>query len=389
MFMFNKTLRLSVIAVAVAATSASAAPQPQAPAAVAGAQEALAPLKARYAPDRRLAVFDVSVQRTDAGVTATGEVEQVEARDAVTRALEAAGLGPVINTVTVLPDPALGAKRFGIVRVSVANVRGRAAHSAEMVTQTVMGWTARVLKQQSGWYYVHTEPDGYLGWIEELQLTVVDDQALAAWNAGPRVVVTAPYTVIAEQPHTSAFPVTDAVAGAIVRAAGREGDWTAVSLADGRRGFVPSAHVEDFDAWKTSRHPTPDNIERTARAFLGVPYLWGGTSSKGLDCSGYTKTVFRLNGIELPRDTDQQATQGTEVATDAGMTQLRKGDLLFFGTAATAERPERISHVAVYVGNGEFLHASGLVRRNSLLASSPLFSDSLRARLLHVRRVLP
>ncbi len=386
--MYLTPLRIAVTA-AVVVVSLSAAPQFQAPAAVPGAQEALAPVKARYAPDKRLAVFDVSVQRTDTGITVAGEVEHAEARDAVARALEAAGLGPVTNTVTVLPDPALGATRSGIVRVSVANVRGRAAHSAEMVTQTVMGWTARILKRQAGWYFVHTEPDGYLGWIEELQLTVVDDATAAAWNAGVRVIVTAPYTVVAEQPQTGAFPVTDVVAGSILRAAGRTGDWTAVSLADGRRGFVASAHVEDIDTWKTSRRPTPDNIERTARAFLGVPYLWGGTSSKGLDCSGYTKTVFRLNGIELPRDTDQQATQGTEVPTDAGMTQWRKGDLMFFGTAATAERPERISHVAIYLGDGEFLHASGLVRRNSLVAVSPIFSESLRARLLHVRRVLP
>ncbi|MDO8835582.1 MAG: hypothetical protein Q7V01_08295, partial [Vicinamibacterales bacterium] len=183
-----RPFRIAVMTAFVIAASLSVAGQSQTPAAVPGAQEALAPLKARFAPDRRLAVFDVSVQRTETGVTVTGEVEQADARDAVTHALQAAGLGPVTNTVAVLPDPSLGATRFGIVRVSVANVRGRAAHSAEMVTQTVMGWTARILKLQSGWYFVHTEPDGYLGWIEELQLSVVDDAGLAAWNSGSRVI---------------------------------------------------------------------------------------------------------------------------------------------------------------------------------------------------------
>jgi len=382
-------LRTGVLAASFFGAAVFVAAQPPAPAAVPGAQEALAPVKARFAPDKRLAVFDLAVERTGAGITLKGDVENAEARDAAVKALEGAGLGPVTTAVAVLPDPSLGARRSGIVRVSVANVRGRAAHAAEMVTQTIMGWPARVLKQQAGWYYVHTEPDGYLGWIEELQLAIVDDVALAAWNTGARVIVTAPITFVMDQPRAGAVPVTDVVAGAILRTIGRESDWTAVALADGRQGFVLSTQVEDFNTWKQGRRPTPDNIERTAQVFMGVPYLWGGTSSKGLDCSGYAKTVFRLNGIELPRDTDQQAAQGAAVSVDDGMTQVRKGDLLFFGTAATAERPERVSHVGIYVGNGEFLHASGLVRRNSLLPASPVYSESLRARLLRVRRVLP
>jgi cell wall-associated NlpC family hydrolase len=179
------------------------------------------------------------------------------------------------------------------------------------------------------------------------------------------------------------------VTGAVFRATGREGEWTAVSLADGRQGFVPSVQVEPFDAWKAGRRPTPDNVERAAQLFMGVPYLWGGTSSKGFDCSGYTKTVLRMNGIDLPRDADQQGDAGTAVPIDDQLSAVRKGDLLFFGSKATADRPERITHVAIYVGNGEFLHASGLVRRNSLFPASPIYSESLRARLLRIRRVLP
>jgi gamma-D-glutamyl-L-lysine dipeptidyl-peptidase len=186
-----------------------------------------------------------------------------------------------------------------------------------------------------------------------------------------------------------ATPVSDVVMGSLLRRVSAEGGWTKVELPDARQGFLRASASVDYAEFRATRTPTADGVEAIAKLFMGVPYLWGGTSSKGLDCSGYAKTVLRMNGLELPRDTDQQAREGTAVAIDDAMSQLKKGDLLFFGTKATAERPERISHVGIYMGNGEFLHASGLVRRNSLLPSSPIYSESLRQRLLHVKRVLP
>jgi gamma-D-glutamyl-L-lysine dipeptidyl-peptidase len=385
--MIRRSAGFLVLFTCLTVVGTAAYAQQPAPVSVPGAAEALAPVKQRFAPDTRLAVFDVTVERAAAGVLARGEVEQAEARDAITSALEAAGLGPVTNAVTVLPEPSLTTHRVGIVRVSVANVRSRPAHAAEMATQAIMGWTVRILKQQSGWYYVHTDPDGYLGWIEELQLTVPDEAGAKTWHSSPTVVVTTPFATVVDQPAVGATQVTDVVAGALLHATGGAAGWTAVALADGRQGFIPSAQAEPFDSWKASRRPTGDNIERTALRFMGMPYLWGGMSSKGLDCSGYAKTAFRLNGIELPRDANQQALEGTPVLIDDTLTALSKGDLLFFGTKASAAQPERITHVAIYVGNGEFLHASGFVRRNSLFPASPIYSESLRNRLVCVRRI--
>jgi len=361
----------------------------QTAAAQAGAVDPLEAVRARFAPDRRVAVFDVTVERQKDGIAVRGEVESTAAHDAAIAALRASGEPIVSDAITVLPDPALGNKTHGIVRVSVANVRGRPAHSAELVTQATAGWPVRLLKQQSGWYLVHTEPDGYLGWIEELQLARVTSWDRQAWESGPRVIATQPYAVLRAAPAVDADPVADLVIGSLLRSAGGSGDWIEAALPDERRGFVRASEVQDYAAWKASRTPTPDAIERTARQFMGVPYLWGGTSAKGFDCSGFVKTVLRQHGVEMPRDTDQQALEGTAVALDAGFTQLRMGDLLFFGTAATADRPERISHVAIHVGKLEFIHASGLVRRNSLDPASPIYAESLRARLLRARRVLP
>jgi cell wall-associated NlpC family hydrolase len=291
--------------------------------------------------------------------------------------------------VTLLPEQSLGGEIEGLVRVSVANVRANPAHGAEMVTQTLMGWPVRVLKRQGGWNLVHTEPDGYLGWIEDLQLARVNGDTRQAWGAAPRVVVTATHAIARSQPDPAAEPVTDLVLANVLKSIGASSEWRHVELPDGRRAFVPQGAVQDYAGWKSARQARPDAIAQTASRFMGVPYLWGGTSANGFDCSGFAKTVFHLHGIDLPRDTDQQARMGAPVPIDHEFTALRTGDLLFFGTAATPDRKERVSHVGVHVGNREFVHASGLVRRNSLDPASPMYDEGLRKRLLHIRRVLP
>jgi len=290
--------------------------------------------------------------------------------------------------VLSLPDAALAGATHGIVRVSVANVKSKPSHPAEMATQAVMGWTVRILKKQSGWYYVHTQPDNYLGWIEELQLAQVTEDAAAAWTRGRRVIVTTPIAYVREEASDHGTPVSDVVMGSLLRRVSTESGWTKVELPDARQGYLRVSSVADYAEFRATLKPTADGIESTAKLFMGAPYLWGGTSSKGFDCSGYAKTVLRMNGLELPRDTDQQAREGVAVPIDDTLGQVRKGDLLFFGAKAAADRPERVSHVGIALGGGEFIHASGLVRRNSLLPESPIFSESLRARLLHVRRVL-
>ena len=144
-----------------------------------------------------------------------------------------------------------------------------------------------------------------------------------------------------------------------------------MELPDQRAGCLPRKAATNYDARKAARQPTAENIERTARSFIGRPYLWGGNSPKGFDCSGFTKTVFFLNGIDLMRDSSQQARQGVEVPLDGDLSQLKKGDLLFFGRRPRRGGPERVVHLGIYLGDKLFIHSSEWVHISSLDPSSP------------------
>jgi SH3-like domain-containing protein len=350
---------------------------------------ALAPVRARYAPDRRVAVFDVSCVQQATQLLVRGEVDNAEARRAALAALEAARLGPLVDSIRVLPDAALAATPFGIVKVSVGNVRSNPAHSAELATQVMMGMTVKVLKRQGDWYYVQGT-DQYLGWLEGAAMHLTTQDGVTAWESGPRVIMTAYFGVVRARPDTASLPVSDAVPGILLKGGAVRGAWRAVETPDGRKGYIQRALVEDYARWRATRKLTADNIERTAKRFIGVPYLWGGTSPKGMDCSGYTKTVFRLNGMELNRDANQQALMGYEVATGDAFERLAKGDLLFFGRKATAEQPERITHVAIYLKGREFIHTPGGagVRIDSFDPAAPNFNDGLLKSFVRARRVI-
>lgn len=357
------------------------------PQSVPAADEALKAVKAKFAPDTRLAVFDLTTERRGTAVVLKGEVGQQAAKDAAIAAVKAAGHAEIVDEILVLPDPALGARLWGIVTVSVAHVRGRPSHPAEQVTELPMGAIVHLLKLQNGWYYAQTETEHYLGYFEPSHLAVVDRSGLDAWHRAPKLMTTALFTLVREQPALDADPVCDLVMGSVVKAAGRADGWFGVELPDGRKGYVEQASVQDYDAWKASRRPTPENIERTARQFMGMPYIWGGTSPKGCDCSGFTQMVFRFNGIELPRDADQQGEVGQPIAIDEALSQARTGDLLMFSPSPT--RRDRITHVGIYLGNRAFIHCAGMVKRNSFDPASPIYSENLLKRLVSIRRVLP
>lgn len=347
----------------------------------------LAEAKAELAPDRRTVVFDVEPALAGKRLTLTGEVHDADLGERLVEWLSARGGFEIVDELRVLPDPELGEHTRAVTRISVANLRGTPSHSAELVTQVLLGMPLRVLKRQGGWRYVQA-PNDYLGWIDGGGATSMTSAEYRAWLEREKVMVTADHASVRVIPESSTERVSDVVAGCILAIEGVAGTQYRVQYPDGRVGFLHRKEAEPLQRVLAEDEPTPLTIVATAHRLLGAPYLWGGTSPKGMDCSGFTSTVYYLNGILLPRDASQQVLVGEPVAAGDSLRALQPGDLLFFGRPATTERRERVSHVAISLGGPRFIHSSGDVRVNSLDPGDSDFSASLRRSFLRAKRIL-
>ncbi|NOX66616.1 MAG: C40 family peptidase [Chlorobi bacterium] len=190
------------------------------------------------------------------------------------------------------------------------------------------------------------------------------------------------------QPDEKSQRVSDLVIGDILINIGEEGDYVKVQFPDKRIAFVKKENTKVVKGWLSAAKPTQENIVETAKSFMGIPYLWGGTSAKEMDCSGFTKTVYFLNGVLLDRDASQQVNNGILVDTENGFENLQKGDLLFFGFKATDKKKERVTHVGIYIGDLEFIHESGRVKINSFDEKKPNFSKYRLEHFIRARRII-
>ena len=344
-------------------------------------------IQQQYMPDLRLGVFNISCSQVETGVILRGEVDNPKAKSAVILAVQKNINAKVIDSIRVLPDSALGKNTMGIVILSVVNIHRKPGKEEELLTQVLMGTVVKLLKKERGYYFIQT-PDHYLGWLDTTSVFVSDQDCINKWNCASKVIVTKFIGSVYLRPETSSAVVCEIINGCILKSINKKTGWIIVELADGRNGFVLDTLVEDLNTWSKSRVPTAENLEKTARSLLGIHYLWGGISVRGMDCSGFVKTVYHLNGIELNRDARQQALQGTPIRLGKNFQNLKKGDLLFFGRKATTKQRERITHVALYLENGLYIHSSKRVRFSSFNSSSNYYDESLLKRFLCARRIL-
>ena len=378
----KKSFILSLLALALGLAPARA--QRDVPADVARLTDSL---RRVYAPDRRTALLDVDYTFSGRNAMLRGAVTSPAAKAALIQELESRGYR-LMDCLRTLPDTAqLGDETYGILNLSVANLRVQPDFSAEMTTQGLLGMPVRVL-ERDGWYRIQT-PDQYIAWVHPTGVHRVTKSGLEAWNRAPKVVVTAHYGFVYSRPSESSQPVSDVVAGNRLRLEGRKGAFYLVSYPDGRRGYLRRTLGMEETRWRAQLRQDAGSIIRTAHTLMGIPYLWAGTSSKGVDCSGFVRTVLFLHDILIPRDASQQAYVGRHIDIAPDFSNLRPGDLVFFGQKATAEHKERVVHVGIYIGDRRFIHSQGDVHVSSFDPSDPLFDQYNLGRLLFATRFLP
>ncbi|MCO4294180.1 C40 family peptidase [Solitalea sp. MAHUQ-68] len=231
---------------------------------------------------------------------------------------------------------------FGICNLSVIPVRAEASDKSEIVSQLLFGETVEVLEQRDNWTRVKVLYDDYEGWISTKQFFGLDKEELNEINNRQSFVCTSPFNFL-----TNALGHSHYLSPGSTLPLFR-GD--SVFLGDEKYYFKGKAYVTDSFPRK--------NMESLFKMFLNAPYLWGGRSILGIDCSGFTQVCFKILGVKLKRDANQQAEQGDLVSF---ITEGKLGDLAFFDNAEG-----RITHVGILLNNHQIIHASGKVRIDSI-----------------------
>lgn len=300
-------------------------------------------------------------------------------------------------------------KRMAVTNLSENMLRLRPDYESPLETQSLMGTVVEIIGEEGYWRQIIT-PEPYTAWCTNLGLVEMTQEQIEEYEAAPKYIFTSEHGRVYDIPSHKGRSISDLSMGNLLRIVYDKGKpskhkrFVEVMLPDGRTGWTLQADVDKFKGWGDLQDITVDDIIKTALPFEGTPYLWGGASSKGLDCSGLVRLCFYMNGVLLPRNASQQDECGQAVemecnhAVQAGSEELkaemlrrtehlRPGDLVFFGRPATSEKKEAVTHVGIYIGDGKIIHSSHKVRINSLIPGSADYYENSH-RLIKARRLI-
>jgi hypothetical protein len=345
-------------------------------------------IKKEFAPDKRVELFDIQFSTSNRKIILTGETTSKKAFSILLDSLKNRKL-PFVNNVRMLPDSAVGNQQYAVARNSVINIRSEPKHSAELGTQGLLGMSLKVLDKKGDFYRIQT-PDHYISWVDKGGITKMTKDTFDRWSASKKIIFTQNfgYVYVAASAHSQI--VSDITLGGLLQYISENNQFYQVRYPDNRIGFIKKEEGIMYSSWLQHLVASEENIETVAKKMDGFPYLWGGTSSKGMDCSGFTKMVYLMNGFIIPRDASQQINAGKTVDATLTFEGLEKGDLLFFGTKASKEKNLRAVHVGIWLGNDkmEFIHASGNVHLSSMDENASNHDEMNKNRYLGSKRYL-
>ncbi|HAH23245.1 MAG TPA: glycoside hydrolase [Prolixibacteraceae bacterium] len=333
----------------------------------------------KYAPDKRTALFDVNVTDDSGQIVMKGKTNLPKAKQEVMDSLSKLKIA-YTDSVLVLPELSMGEKTWALATLSVSNIRSGPDHAAELVSQALMGTPVKVLESVDGWVHIQT-PDLYIGWVDEMGISMKTEAEMTLWKHSKRCFFNQIAGRAVAAPKRNASSVSDLVLGDLFESVSEVKNYLQIKFPDGRMAYVKKTDCLPYEDWIVQK-PNVDAVLSIAKQMLGNPYMWGGTSCKAVDCSGMTKIAWYTQGVILARDASQQARYGEHIDFKE-IANLQKGDLLFFGRNA-----QHIIHVGMYLGKGLYIHASGLVRINSIDPNDPLYNMTERKHLVAATRIL-
>lgn len=250
-------------------------------------------------------------------------------------------------------------------------------------TQALLGNKVTILERKGDWVKVVVhgqgtprDERGYPGWMPADQL--VYNKKFAKMDNAPFIMVTSTTAWLYENASLSKRKMEISFNTRLPYITQTPSAYL-VLMPDGQKAWIKKSDAKKYHSVKDIPKPTGEDIVNTAKKFLGLPYLWAGTSGFGFDCSGFTLTVFQANGINIPRDSSPQSKSGIPVAKE----DLQKGDLLFF---AYNNGKGRVHHVAIYIGNGMMIHSPNTARTVEII---PMNTPGYMEEYAGAKRYLP
>jgi gamma-D-glutamyl-L-lysine dipeptidyl-peptidase len=251
--------------------------------------------------------------------------------------------------------------RWAVVTVAALDLRKRPNHRSELGSQLLAGEVAQVERRSvDGLWWRVRGPDGYPGWARAWGLALSSEAEASRWRRRATARVRVPYTVVRGGPGRGAI-LSPAYLHSRFAPLETRGAWREVVLPAGGRGWIERRHLA------LGRAPRSTLRQRVER-LLGTPYLWGGRTAMGLDCSGFVQMITMEDGARLPRDAHDQWLATKRLSRS----RPRAGDLVFFGS-----RRGRVGHVGILLDRATYAHARGSVRLNSLIHGNQRYDKEL------------